>query len=100
MNLIIYFKNQKVKGYSGRGEILLQLITDNSYIVGEILKGKDSYLVLMLNDKFVSDLTVGCIKLVHLPLFTEPSHITSDGLYYPYIHTDSTNFHCFEGRLI
>jgi len=54
----------------------------------------------MLNDKFVSDLTVGCIKLVHLPLFTEPSHITSDGLYYPYIHTDSTNFHCFEGRLI
>jgi DNA-directed RNA polymerase len=40
------------------------------------------------------------MNLVQLPLLTEPRHITSDGLYYPYIHTDSTNLHLFEGGLI
>lgn len=56
---------------------MLHLITDNCDIIIEELQRnsvKDSYLILILNDEFVSDLTVGCINLVQLPMLTEPPY--------------------------
>ena len=41
-----------------------------------------------------------CINLVQLPMLTKPRDIDSEGVYYPYINTDSTNLTLFEGELI
>uniref|UniRef100_P33539 Probable DNA-directed RNA polymerase n=1 Tax=Agaricus bitorquis TaxID=5343 RepID=RPOP_AGABT len=85
------------------GDTLLGLITANCDIVVEELKwnsGKDSQLEVRINDKFISNLTVSGINIVQLPMLTEPRKISSDGLYFPYINSDTTNLHLFEGELI
>lgn len=61
---------------------------------------KDSYNIFRLNDKFLSDLTIGSLSLLQLPMLTRPREIDSKEMYYPYINTDSTTLHLFEGGLI
>jgi hypothetical protein len=85
------------------GDTLLHLITDNCDIVVEDLVRnniKDSYIILKINDKFVSELTIGSMSLLQFPMLTCPREIEIKGMYYPYINTDSTNLHLFEGGLI
>ena len=60
---------------------------------------KDSYTIIRLNDQFVSELTIGSVNLVQLPMITEPRKIDNKGLYFPYINADSTNLYLFEGGL-
>nr|QWO71472.1 RNA polymerase [Termitomyces sp. T70a] len=93
------------RGYYWLGDTLLHLITDNYDIILEEIvlptnKVKDSYTILRFNEKFISDLTVGSVNLVQLPMLSQPREIDSKGNYYPYINTESTNLHLFEGRLI
>nr|QWO71463.1 RNA polymerase [Termitomyces sp. T99] len=93
------------RGYYWLGDTLLHLIIDNcDIIVEEIVlptnKVKDSYTILRFNEKFISDLTVGSVNLVQLPMLSQPREIDSKGNYFPYINTESTNLHLFEGRLI
>ena len=52
-------------------------------------------MILRLNDKFASTLTKECINLVQLPMLNKPRDIDSNGVYYPYINTDSTNLNLF-----
>nr|QWO71467.1 RNA polymerase [Termitomyces sp. K1Aa] len=93
------------RGFYWLGDTLLHLIIDNCDIILEEIvlptnKVKDSYTILRFNDKFISDLTVGSVNLVQLPMLSQPREIDSKGNYYPYINTESTNLHLFEGRLI
>ena len=106
------------------GDTLLHLITDNCDIIVETLlraNVKESYLILRLNDKFVSDLTIGNISLLQLPMLTEPRKIVEENLgaaaetsptdagrqvkvntphYFPYINTDSSILNLFDAGLI
>lgn len=54
------------------GDTLLHLITDNCDIIKEdiINENNDSHIVLRFNDNFASDLKLGGINLVQLPMLT------------------------------
>ena len=85
------------------GDSLLRIILDNTDIFTEDLvekKLKDSYSIIRINDKFISRLVTANLNVLQLPMLTEPREIDSHGLYFPYINTDSTNLHLFEGSLI
>lgn len=95
--------NLNDKGLFFLGDTLLHLITDNCDIFEEdvINRGvKDSYTIMKMNEEFISDLTLGSINLLQLPMIVEPRKIEDEGLYYPYINAESTNLHLFEGNLI
>jgi len=99
--LIINYLNDI--GYFWVGDTLLRIITDNCDIIQEELKkdsDKDSYFILKIKDKFIKELIVGTISLVDLPMLTEPRKLNGQEIYFPYINTDTTNLHLFEGELI
>jgi len=85
------------------GDTLLHIITDNCDIIKEELikdAAHDTHLVLKINDKFASELSVGAINLLQLPMLTEPRKIKANGIYLPYINSLTTNLYLFEGSLI
>ena len=99
--LIINYLNDI--GYFWVGDTLLRIITDNCDIIQEELhkdSDKDSYFILKIKDKFIKELIVGTISLVDLPMLTEPRKLNGQEIYFPYINTDTTNLHLFEGELI
>lgn len=85
------------------GDTVLHLISDNcDIIVEELVRNNitDSYVMLRLNDKFISDLTIGTMSLLQLPMVTQPRAVDSKGAYYPYIKTESTNLYLFVRRVV
>ena len=85
------------------GDTLLHIITDNCDIIKEELikdAAHDTHIVLKINDKFASELSVGAINLLQLPMLTEPRKIQGNGIYLPYINSLTTNLYLFEGSLI
>jgi len=102
-DLILIINHINDIGYFWVGDTLLRIITDNCDIIQEELQkdsDKDSYFILKIKDKFIKELIVGTISLVDLPMLTEPRKLNGQEIYFPYINTDTTNIHLFEGELI
>jgi len=110
LNKIIPVKvlNEKIStqdqlGLYHLGDTLLHIITDNCDIIKEDMiqdAVNETHIVLKFNDKFASELSVGAINLLQLPMLTEPRKIEANGIYLPYINSLTTNLYLFEGSLI